>query len=370
MSQTTVNTERVFNFSAGPATLPLSVLEQIQGDLLSLPGVGSSILEISHRSPAFTEILNDATSRVGRLMNISDDYEVMFLQGGGRFQNAMIPMNLLSDSSQVADYIVTGSWGKKSSDEVHHYGKLNIAWDGSESNFSQTPTVDQLQLTSGAGYVHFTSNETIQGVQFPATPEIDSAPLVCDQSSDILCRPIDVSKYGLIYACAQKNIGVAGVTLVVIRKDLLERAGNRLAGYLTYAEHAKAGSRFNTPPTFSIYVMGLVCQWIEDTMGGVENIHQLNMQKSSLLYDVVDQSNGFFVGHAEPGCRSIMNVVFRLADENLDSRFLQEAEQQGMTTLKGHRSLGGVRASVYNAMPLEGAQTLAQFMKDFAEKNA
>ena len=369
MSQTLSNVDRVFNFSAGPATLPLPVLEQIQSELLALPGVGSSILEISHRSPAFTEIIDDATVRVRRLMNIPDDYELLFLQGGGRFQNAMIPMNLLTDESQVADYIVTGSWGKKSSDEVHHYGKLNVAWDGKESQYSSLPQIGDLNLTENAAYIHFTSNETIQGVQFQDTPDLSSAPMVCDQSSDILCKPRDVSRYGLIYACAQKNIGIAGLTLVVIRKDLMERAGDRLAGYLTYAEHAKAGSRFNTPPTFSIYVLGLVCKWIEESVGGVEKIHELNLHKSKMLYDIIDQSEGFYQGHATPDCRSIMNVVFKLQTEELDKQFLDQAADNGMITLKGHRSLGGIRASIYNAMPVEGVQTLSDFMKDFAKNN-
>lgn len=369
MSQTLPNVDRVFNFSAGPATLPLPVLEQIQSEMLALPGVGSSILEISHRGPAFTEIINDAGQRVRQLMNVSEDYEILFLQGGGRFQNAMIPMNLMSDENQVADYVVTGSWGKKSSDDVHHYGKLNLAWNGKESNYTTLPQQDELNLTEGAAYIHFTSNETIQGVQFPETPDWSTAPLVCDQSSDILCKPRDVSKYGLIYACAQKNIGVAGLTLVMIRKDLMERAGDRLAGYLTYAEHAKAGSCFNTPPTFSIYVLGLVCKWIEETMGGVEKIHELNLQKSKMLYDVIDQSEGFYQGHATHDCRSIMNVVFKLQSEELDKLFLEQAAHHGMTTLKGHRSLGGIRASIYNAMPVEGVQTLADFMKDFVKNN-
>lgn len=369
MSQTLSNVDRVFNFSAGPATLPLTVLEQIQSELLALPGVGSSILEISHRSPAFTEIIDDATSRVRRLMNIPDDYDILFLQGGGRFQNAMIPMNLLSDMNQVADYVVSGSWGKKSSDEVHHYGKLNLAWDGKDSKYSTLPQADELNLTDGAAYVHFTSNETIQGVQFPTTPAWTNAPLVCDQSSDILSKPRDVSQFGLIYACAQKNIGVAGLTLVIIRKDLMERAGDRLAGYLTYAAHAKAGSRFNTPPTFSIYVLGLVCKWIEEVVGGVEKIHELNLRKSKMLYEIIDQSEGFYQGHATPDCRSIMNVVYKLPSDELDKQFLDQAADNGMITLKGHRSLGGIRASIYNAMPVEGVQTLADFMKDFAQNH-
>lgn len=370
MTNSLSTVRRVYNFSAGPATLPLCVLEQIQNEMLALPGVGSSILEISHRSPAFTEIIEDASASVRRLMNVPDDYEILFLQGGGRFQNAMIPMNLLEDKSQTADYLVTGSWGKKSSDEVHHFGQLNIAWDGSKDNFSCLPSnSDELKLTDNAAYVHFTSNETIQGVQFPNTPKVSNAPLVCDQSSDIMCRRIDVSEYGLIYACAQKNIGVAGLTLVIIRKDLMERAGDRLAGYLTYAEHAKAGSRFNTPPTFSIYVLGLVCKWIEETMGGIDRIQKSNLKKSNLLYDIIDQSEGFYSGHAATNCRSMMNVVFGLNNTEFEAKFLKQADEHGMTTLKGHRSLGGIRASVYNAMPLSGVETLADFMKEFANNN-
>ena len=366
---TLTSTSRALNFSAGPAVLPLPVLEQIQAELLSLPGVGSSVMEISHRSPAFDAILEDATSRVRKLMNISDDYEVLFLQGGGRFQNAMIPMNFLTDSVQTADYVVTGTWGKKSAAEVPHFGKLNVAWDGSSTEFKTLPTADHLNLTDGAAYVHYTSNETIQGVQFPETPDFGSAPLVCDQSSDILCRSIDVSKYGLIYACAQKNIGVAGVTLVIMRRDLLERSGDRLAGYLSYAEHSKGGSRYNTPPTFAIYVLGLVAKWIEES-GGVDKIHQNNLAKSKMLYEVIDGSDGFFTGHADPDCRSLMNVVFKMPTSELDQKFVDQAAVNGMTTLKGHRSIGGIRASIYNAMPIEGVETLASFMKDFAKTNA
>lgn len=366
---TLTSTSRALNFSAGPAVLPLPVLEQIQAELLSLPGVGSSVLEISHRSPAFDAILEDATSRIRKLMNISDDYEVLYLQGGARLQNAMIPMNLLTDSGQTADYVLTGAWGKKSAEEVARFGKMNVAWDGSDSAYNSVPTADQLTLTDGAAYVHYTSNETIQGVQFSETPDCGSAPLVCDQSSDILCRNIDVSKYGLVYACAQKNIGVAGVTMVIVKKELLERAGNRLAGYLSYANHSKGGSRYNTPPTFSIYVLGLVAKWIEES-GGVDQIHQNNIAKSKMLYDIIDGSNGFYIGHAEENCRSIMNVVFKMATPELDQQFASEADENGMTTLKGHRSVGGIRASIYNAMPIEGVEKLATFMKDFANKNA
>ncbi len=229
----TIATDRVYNFSAGPATLPLSVLEEIKGELLSLPGVGSSVLEISHRSPAFTQIIEDAIARVRRLMNVPADYEVLFLQGGARLQNSMIPMNLLKDASQTADYVLTGSWGKKSSSEVKHSGNLNIAWDGSEQGFNRTPEDSELNLSENAAYVHVTSNETIQGVQFPEMPTL-SAPLVCDQSSDVLSRTIDVSKFGLIYACAQKNIGIAGLTMVILRKDLIELGRGRLPGYLSY----------------------------------------------------------------------------------------------------------------------------------------
>ena len=363
---TTIAT-RVFNFSAGPAVLPVPVLEQIRDEMLSLPGVGSSVLEISHRSKDFDAILEDADARLRRVMSIPDDYEVLFLQGGGALQNLMIPANLITDPGQTADYIQTGAWGKKSAGEVRHYGKLNLAFDGSESNFNRLPQQSELSLTPNAAYVHLTSNETIQGIQFTDLPDCGDVPIVADQSSDIMCRPIDVSKYGLFYACAQKNAGVAGLTVVVVRKDLLERSGD-LPSYLSYAKHSAGGSRFNTPPSFGVYVTGLLCKWIEDA-GGLKEMEKLNVAKSKMIYDIVDASEGFYIPHADSVAdRSIMNVVFKLQTPEQDADFVAKAADAGLTTLKGHRSVGGIRASLYNAMPVEGVEALASFMKDYAAK--
>ena len=360
---------RIFNFSAGPATLPVSVLEQIQNEMLSLPGVGASILEISHRSKDFDAILEDATTRITQLIDMPDTHEILFLQGGSALQNAMMPMNFLTDSSQTADYILTGAWGNKSAAEVSRFGNLNVAWDGKELGYNSIPTQDQLSLTADAAYCHLTSNETIHGVQYHNLPELGNVPLIVDKSSDMFAEPIDVSKYGMIYACAQKNAGVAGVTVIVIRKDLLERSGNRLPSYLDYAKHSKGGSRFNTPPTFAIYVTGLVCKWLQEEMGGLAEVKKFNDAKAKILYNVIDQSNGFYAGHAATNDRSTMNVVFKLASDELDAQFLSQAADAGMTTLKGHRSLGGIRASIYNAMPIEGVEALAQFMTDFSQTN-
>ncbi len=368
MSSTTVS--RVFNFSAGPATLPLPVLQQIQDEMLSLPGVGASVLEISHRSKDFDAIIEGAYRGVKNVLHVPDSHEILFLQGGAALQNAMIPANLITDSGQTADYIITGAWGKKSSGEAHHYGQMNVAFNGADSGFSRLPSHDELQLTADAAYCHLTSNETIQGVQFSELPDTGTVPIVVDHSSDLFCQPIDVSKYGLLYACAQKNAGIAGVTLVIMDKQLLERSSaDRIPSYLNYAKHADGGSRFNTPPTFAIYVTGLVCKWLQDEIGGLQQMESINRRKAEMLYEIIDNSDGFYQGHAEPDARSIMNVVFKLGTDELNESFLQQAGQANMTTLKGHRSLGGIRASIYNAMPVAGVEALAQFMKDFAQRN-
>ncbi len=365
---TTSTVSRVLNFSAGPATLPLTVLEQIQEEMLSLPGVGASVLEISHRSKDFDAILEDAETRIAQLIDMPDTHEVQFLQGGSALQNAMIPMNFLTDKSQTADMIVTGAWGKKTAAEVHRFGNKNIAWDGKESGYKRVPQTSELNFTAGAAYCHLTSNETIHGVQFRELPNAGS-PLVVDKSSDMFAEPIDVSKYGMIYACAQKNAGIAGVNVIIIDKKLLDRCDDRLPSYLDYSKHSKAGSRFNTPPTFAIYVTGLVCKWLQEEMGGLANVAKFNDAKAKLLYDTVDNSDGFYQGHANVADRSKMNVVFKLKSDESDAKFLEQAANAGMTTLKGHRSLGGIRASIYNAMPMEGVESLVEFMKDFAQKN-
>lgn len=363
-------TDRVYNFSAGPAVLPLPVLEQVQRELLSLPGCGASILEISHRSKQFVAILEDAKQRLRQLLAIPDQYQILFLQGGSRLQFSMVPMNLLRGQPGAANYVLTGSWGKKALEEAVREGATHVAWDGKSSKYDRVPPWSDVKLTDDAAYVHITSNETIEGVQFSGDPSTGSVPLVCDSSSDFLSRPVDVSQYGLIYACAQKNAGPAGVTVVIIRDDLLARSQANLPGYMNYQQHAKENSLYNTPTTFAIYVLGLVARWLQEEVGGLAEMQRRNQEKAQMLYDVIDNSQGFYRGHAQAADRSAMNVTFRLPDEQLETQFFRAAEQQALTSLKGHRSVGGVRASIYNAMPREGVEVLRDFMRDFAAKNA
>lgn len=361
--------QRVYNFSAGPAVMPVKVLEQIQRDMLALPGVGASVMEISHRSGAFIAISEGAEKNLRQLLSIGDDYAVLFLQGGSRLQFSMIPMNLLG-AGQVADYIVTGSWGKNALAEAKKEGETNVAWDGKETNYDRLPEAGDLNLQPQAAYAHFTSNETIQGVQFRSEPDVGDVPLVCDASSDFLSRPLNIRKYGVLYACAQKNAGPAGVTVVIIRKDLLTRSDPNMAGYLNYDVHAQNDSMWNTPPTFAIYALGLVTQWLIEDCGGLAGIEAANREKAALLYDVLDDSPDFYQGHAVPEVRSQMNVTFRLPSDELTAQFVNEAKEQRLTDLKGHRSVGGIRASIYNAMPIEGVEKLREFMVTFRDANA
>ena len=363
-------TERVFNFSAGPAVLPVPVLEQAQQELLGLPGVGASVLEISHRSKAFSEIHQSAKERLKSLLSLPDNYHILFLQGGARLQFSMVPMNLQRGADSVSDYILTGSWGKKAREEAERTGTVRIAWDGKETNYDRLPTPAQMDLNPDADYVHFTSNETIQGVQFQGEPDAGDVPLVCDASSDFLHRPLDVTRYGMLYAGAQKNAGPAGITVVVIRDDLLERSQDSLPGYLNYRLHRDGDSLWNTPPAFGIYIVGLVARWLLEDIGGLDNMYERNRQKAQMLYEAIDESDGFYRGHAQPDCRSLMNVAFRLPTEDLEKKFLAEAESHKLTTLKGHRSVGGIRASIYNAMPAEGVVALRDFMRNFLAQNA
>jgi phosphoserine aminotransferase len=359
---------RVYNFSAGPAVLPEHVLEQVQREMLALPGVGASILEISHRSGAFAPIIDDAEKNLRKLLSISDDYAVLFLQGGSRLQFSMVPMNLLG-RGQVADYILTGSWGNDALKEAKKAGETRVAWDGKATNYDRVPDRADLNLEPQAAYVHYTVNETIQGVEFQTEPEVGDVPLVCDASSNFLSRPINVNKYGLIYACAQKNAGPAGVTVVIIRKDLLKRSDPNLPGYLNYDIHAQNGSMWNTPPTFAIYMLKLITEWLIDNVGGLEAMHRRNQDKARLLYEELDRSGGFYTGHAKPQCRSLMNVTFRLPSDELTTQFVSEAKKRELTELKGHRSVGGIRASIYNAMPMAGVEALRDFMEEFRRKN-
>ena len=361
--------KRVYNFSPGPAVLPLPVLQEAQRDLLPLPGTGISILEISHRSKAFDKIINQAEANIRTLLGIPNNYRVLFLQGGALLQFAMIPMNLLRGTGKSADYIVNGTWSKKAHDEAKTQGPISVAWDGKPTNFNRVPKQSELKLDPNAAYAYMTSNETIQGVQYQTEPNVGNVPLVCDASSDFLSRPVPIEKYGILYACAQKNAGPAGVTIVIIRDDLVERSPADLPSMVNYKIMAEGKSLLNTPPTFSIYVVKLVTDWLLNEIGGLEKMAAINRSKAKLLYDVIDQSNGFYQGHAETDCRSMMNVPFRLANPAHDEPFLKQATERGLQELKGHRSVGGCRASIYNAMPIEGVQLLADFMQEFCKKN-
>jgi phosphoserine aminotransferase len=356
----------VFNFSAGPAVLPVEVLEQAQRDLLSLPGVGMSILEISHRSPTFEGILADCEADLRTLGGIPKDYRVLFLQGGASLQFSMVPMNLLPANGS-ADYIVTGSWSQKAVKEAKRVGNVKIAATTEGENFTRVPRQDELKLDPGAAYVHYTTNNTIFGTEFHYVPEVGNVPLVTDASSDIFSRPIDVSRFALIYAGAQKNLAPAGVTLAIVRGDMLERTPSSLPTMLQYGVHAENASMYNTPPVFTIYVMRLVLAWLLK-QGGLEAIDRQNARKAEKLYAEIDRT-GFYRGHAQKDSRSRMNVTFRLPSEDLEKRFAKEATGAGLDGLKGHRSVGGMRASIYNAFPEAGVETLVQFMQDFEKKN-
>lgn len=359
--------KRIYNFSAGPAILPEDVLLEAQKELFALPGVGMSILEISHRSKTYDAIHKEAKEGIKNLLNISDDYEILFLQGGASLQFSMVPLNLMHPINK-ADYIINGSWGKKALKEAKRVGTTNIAATMEAEKFKRVPTQDELKLDPDAAYVHFTSNETIEGVQWHKEPEVGNVPLICDASSDILHKKIDVSKYALIYAGAQKNIGPSGVTLVIIRKDMLERCQDSLHTMLNYKIHVENDSLYNTPNTFGIYIIKLVTKWLMN-LGGLDAMYELNKKKAQLLYDCIDASGGFYLGHAEKESRSLMNVTFNLATPELEKKLIDEATKAGFDGLKGHRSVGGLRASIYNAFPLKGVEELVDFMKDFQKRN-
>jgi phosphoserine aminotransferase len=362
----TTTVRRIFNFSAGPAVLPVSVLEEAQRDLVSLPGVGMSILEISHRSKTFEDILAKTEADLRTLGHIPPTHKVLFLQGGASLQFSMVPMNLLTAGS-TADYIITGAWSQKALKEAQRVGTVNVAASTESENFVRLPRQDELKLTPNASYVHFTSNNTIFGTQWKSEPQAGNVPLVCDTSSDMFSRPIDIARYGLIYAGAQKNLGPSGVTLVIIREDLLSRSAKSLPTMLNYAVHVENGSMYNTPPCFGIYLMGLVAKWAL-AQGGLKAVAATNERKAGKLYAEIDRS-GFYRGTAHNDCRSLMNVTFRLPNEELDKKFVKESTAAGFDGLKGHRSVGGMRASIYNAFPEEGIDALVAFMKEFEKKN-
>lgn len=359
-------TDRIFNFSAGPAVLPVPVLEEAQRDMLSLPGVGMSVMEISHRSKTFDEIHGRAGAGLRELLGIPQNYHVLFLQGGASLQFSMIPMNLLPPDG-TADYIITGSWGKKALKEAKRVGAVNVAATMADGGFSRVPTQQELSLNSKASFVHITTNETIEGVQWKQEPEVGDVPLVADASSDILSRAIPVDKYALIYAGAQKNMGPSGVTMVILRDDMLKHIPEGMHTMLDFRTHVENNSLYNTPNTWGIYIISLVCKWLKEK-GGLAAMQSENESKAQLLYDAIDATD-FYRGHADHDSRSTMNVTYRLPTEELEKKFTAGATAQGLDGLKGHRSVGGIRASIYNAFPHEGVEALVSFMKEFERKN-
>jgi phosphoserine aminotransferase len=361
-----MKSERVFNFSAGPAVLPLPVLEQAQSELVSLPDVGMSILEVSHRSKVFEDVLFRAEADIRQLADVPSNYKVLFLQGGASLQFAMVPMNLLPPDA-TADYLVTGVWASKAAEEAKKIGKVHIAATTKAEQFTRVPRAEEIVLTSGAAYVHMTSNNTIYGTKWKDLPDVGDIPLVSDTSSDMFSRPIDVAKHAVIYAGAQKNMGPAGVTVVFIREDLLSRSPASLPVMLSYAVHAENGSLYNTPPVFAIYILGLVMRWLIG-QGGLAAMARVNERKAAKLYAEIDRT-GFYRGTAQKDSRSLMNVTFRLPSEELEKQFVKEAGKKGLDGLKGHRSVGGIRASIYNAFPEAGVDALAGFMKEFERRN-
>ncbi len=358
---------RLYNFNAGPSTLPLPVLEETAAELVEYQGKGMSMIEMSHRSKEYDKVHSDATQVIAEFLGLSDRHKVLMIGGGATMQFGMVPMNLLGEGKSC-DFTITGTWAKKAFADAKKLGSVNVLFDGKDDNFASLPDPAGLKVSPDAAYLHMTSNETIGGIQWHAWPETGDVPIVCDMSSDIMSRRIPVDKFGIIYAGAQKNLGPAGVTLIIIRSDVLERCSDDVPAYLSYKTHAEKTSLYNTPPVFAIYVMGKVMSWVKRS-GGIEAMEKLADERSGLVYAAIAESGGFYRSPVAADCRSKMNVVWRLPTEELEKQFIAEAAEQGMGGLKGHRSVGGCRASMYNAMPIEGAKALAGFMKDFAKKN-
>ncbi len=360
--------KRVHNFNAGPSVLPVAVLEQAQAELLDYQGCGMSVMEMSHRSKEFESIIHTAEADLRDLLGIPANYKVMFLQGGASLQFAMLPMNL-RPAGASADYIVTGTWSKTSWKESAKLGATSAAFNGEAEGFKRLPKQEELKLDPKAAYLHFCHNETIHGVEFKSEPVApEGVPLVCDMSSDFLSQPVDVSKYAMIYAGAQKNAGPAGVVVAIIRDDLLARVPEKMPVMLDYRLLAESGSLHNTPPCYAIYIVGLVLKWLKE-LGGLPAMQKIDQQKAGLVYGAIDSSGGFYRGHAKPEARSIMNVPFRMPSEDLENLFVKESTKAGLIGLKGHRSVGGLRASLYNALSVDSAKVLTEFMAEFQRKN-
>jgi phosphoserine aminotransferase len=357
---------RIFNFSAGPAVMPLPVLEQAQRELVTLPGVGMSVMEISHRSKTFEDLLNGAIADIRELAGVPANYRLLMLQGGASLQFSMVPMNLLLQGS-TADYVDTGTWADKAIKEAKRVGRVNVTGSTKADNYNRIPSPSEVALTPDASYVHITSNNTIEGTQWHQLPATGSVPLVADASSDIFSRPIDIGRFGVIYAGAQKNLGPSGVTLVIVREDLLSRSHADLPTMLSYKVQSENNSLYNTPNTFGVYILGLTMKWLK-SLGGLAAVARVNERKAATLYTEVDRT-GFYRGTAQRESRSRMNVTFRLGSEDLEKKFAKEATAAGLDGLKGHRSVGGIRASIYNAFPQAGVDALVEFMKEFERKN-
>ena len=362
-----ITTTRAYNFNAGPSALPLEVLEKAQKEIVNFNNTGMSIMEMSHRSKDYETVHNEAVSRLKTLFSIPENYEVLFLQGGASLQFTMVPINFLKEE-QTATYVLTGSWSEKAIKEAKFFGNTAEGASTKENKYRNIPSLEEIQYNTDDAYLHITSNNTIYGTQWKNYPNTGDVPLIADMSSDILSKPVDVSKFGIIYAGAQKNLGPSGVTVVIIRKDLLEKANQNIPTMLKYTTHADSNSLYNTPPTFGIYMLGEVLKWVE-AQGGLEAIAKNNEAKAKVIYDVIDESNGFYTGHATPESRSLMNITFRVSDEELEKQFLAEAKEAGFVGLNGHRSVGGCRASTYNAVPFETCQALANFMVEFQKKH-
>lgn len=359
--------QRAYNFNAGPAALPLEVLQQAQEEFVEFQGTGMSIMEMSHRSKNYEQVNNETSALFKELLSVPENYKVLFLQGGATTQFAMVPMNFLREG-KVASYVNTGSWAQKAIKEAELFGQTAIAATSEADQYKKLPDLSSLKLDSNSAYLHITSNETIEGVQFKDFPDTGSIPLISDMSSDILSRPFDVSKFGLLYAGAQKNLGPSGVTVVLIREDLLQDLPKKLPTMLRYEIHAKNDSLYNTPPSYSVYMVNLVLKWVKN-QGGLAALAERNETKAKLVYDTIDNSDGFYRGVADIGSRSNMNITWRMKDEELENAFVKESQKHGFVGLKGHRSVGGLRASAYNAVPYESCKALADFMIDFKQRN-
>jgi len=357
----------LYNFSAGPSTLPLPVLEKASRELIDFEGCGISLIEMSHRGKIYDKIHNETINLAREILEIPENFHIIFIQGGATLQFGMIPLSFLN-KGMTADYIVTGSWSKKAFNDGKAVGITNIAWDGEGCNYNKIPSQGEIQLTKNAAYVHLCSNETIGGIQWQSFPETDGVPLIIDMSSEIMSRPLPWEKIGMAYAGTQKNLAPAGMSLIIINKSLAQKARTDLPSYLRYDLHIDKNSLYNTPPTFVIWMTNLTLNWIK-SIGGLSMIEKLRDEKAKLIYDIIDQSNGFYINSIEKKSRSKMNIIWRLSEEKLEKKFLEGVEQAGLDGLKGHRSVGGFRASIYNAMPVEGVKTLSDFMKKFMDKN-